>query len=279
MIDQADRLRRLLSGGERTDSTGPVYDRKDHIRVIGVTSGKGGVGKTTLAANLAIALADTHSRVLLVDADLGLANADIVLGIESGRHIGHLLLDSCTPDEIACEGPGGIKVISGGSGLRELAEAGERERQILLEKLYSYFDQFDDVVVDTSPGVGANVTDFLTAADEVLLVTTPEPTSIRDSYAALKAITTRMPDQVITPLVNMATDDESKQVLDALNQVTERFLGRRFEQSHNVVSDPIVPRTIQERKPLMVSYPKSPAAICIKRIAKTMALHGACLNG
>src|SRR5689334_13429854 len=138
--DQALRLRQLMAGNHQvTSSVSKISEGQGRARVVAVTSGKGGVGKTMTAVNLSLLLAETGAKVLLVDADLGLANADVMLGMEAGRHIGHILFTDCLPEDVAAEGPCGISVISGGSGLRELADADSSNRQVLLGKLRSYY--------------------------------------------------------------------------------------------------------------------------------------------
>jgi flagellar biosynthesis protein FlhG len=178
------------------------------------------------------------------------------------------MLANSSPEEVAVEGPRGMMVISGGSGLRELADAGSEERAELIRKLQDYFSTFDYVLIDTSPGIGSNVMDFIEVADDVLLVTTPEPTSIRDSYAALKTIVAKIPNASITPVVTSAVEISARQAVSALNHVTRKFLDREWTLWQMVDSDPLVGRTIQARKLLVSMYPKSPAAIALCRIAK-----------
>ena len=271
MRDQASSLRRLVAGDQPVSLVNPgVPAGHGSARVIAVTSGKGGVGKTMLTVNLALLLAELPAGALIVDADLGLANVDVMLGVEPGRHIGHLLLAGCLTDEVAATGPGGIKVISGGSGLQELADASRADRLMLLEKLHSYYENFDYVLVDTSPGIGPEVTDFLRGADDLLLVTTPEPTSLRDTYAALKAITREMPGREVIIVVNCAAPGQAEQAIEALNHVARKFLERECKRWYHVEQDALVCRTIRDRKPLARAYPRSPAAVCLRRLAKAL---------
>jgi len=275
MSDQAAKLRRLAAGGA-PPAREPARDVPAEpfpvtARVIAITSGKGGVGKTTLAVNLALLLAEEGARVLIVDADLGLANVDVMLGLDSSRHMGHLLLPGYEAADISTVGPRNIRVISGGSGLRELAEASPVERRLLIGKLRTYFREFDYVFIDTSPGIGAEVIDFLREADDICLVTTPEPTSLRDTYAATKAIASHLPESEIQLIVNVAgSETEAKKAVEALNAVTYKFLDRRSLVWRWVESDPTVARAVRQRVPVALSYPRSPAALSMRRLAKSL---------
>lgn len=272
MTDQASRLRALVMDQEPAGDVIREPDR--NVSIVAVTSGKGGVGKTTIAVNLAVLFAELGERVLLVDADLGLANVDVLLGMEFGRHMGHLLMADYMPEDVSVVGPRGIHVISGGSGLRELADASAADRRMLLDKLAGYYRTFDRVVIDTSPGIGADVTDFLSGADEILLVTTPEPTSLRDTYAALKSIIPlRRDDSTVRLVINMATSEaQAAQAVAVLNEVTDRFLDRRFHDWHFVTSDGLVGRSIRARKPLVCEYHRSAAALCLRQLAGSLQL-------
>lgn len=267
-MDQAARLRAIVSGKiEQMPEKGQVRHQSADTRVIAVTSGKGGVGKTTIAVNLAILLAEQGRRVLVVDADLGLANVDVMLGLESTRHIGHLLSCGFEPEDVAAVGPSGIRVISGGSGLKELAEAGSSERCALLEKLRAYYAGFEYVIVDTSPGIRDDVVDFLADADDLLLVTTPEPTSLRDSYALIKTLDRRVPDLDVRLVINLASSEEAERSVAVLNEVTLKFLGRTYDTFYCMENDQVVPRTIHAGKPVVTVYPRSSAAMCLRRLA------------
>ena len=277
MIDQASRLRELVAGEDRreVEALSPSSRiRSTTTRVIAVTSGKGGVGKTTVAVNLALVLAESGKSVLLVDADLGLANVDVMLGLESPRHIGHLLLPDTEPEDVVMAGPSGISIISGGSGLKELADATDSDRRLLLRKLEDYYGRHDYVVIDTSPGIGSDVIDFLKQADEVLLLTTPEPTSLRDTYAAIKTIMRRVPDVGVHIVVNIASSEtQAAEAVSVLNEVASKFLGRHYDEWHRIAHDAMASRAISAGRPLVMMYPRSPASVTLRVLAKGIVLN------
>jgi flagellar biosynthesis protein FlhG len=298
LIDQASRLRSLVAGDDvpRADVGVPILrqaqdDRSvsharetshareisqtqeiSNTRVIAVTSGKGGVGKTTIAVNLALMLAEMGKRTLLVDADLGLANVDVMLGIDSVRHVGHLLLESSDPEEVAATGPFGVRFISGGSGLREFSQSNHTIRRQILEKLRAYYREYEYVIVDTSPGIGAEVTDFLRGADETLLVTTSEPTSLKDTYAAMKSIVRELPENELRLIVTSATSGQARDAAATLNDVARKFLARTVKQWQHVETDALVSRSVKARVPLVCGYPRSSAAMCLRHLAKELSI-------
>lgn len=269
MKDQASRLRELMNGNSALCVTDEIPQDGDRTpRIVAVTSGKGGVGKTTIAVNLAMLFAEIpDSRVLILDADLGLANVDVMLGISSGRNIGHLLHTDYTPEQTASLGPGGVMLISGGSGLQELANSNSEDRRILIGKLLKYFQNFDFVVIDTSPGIGSNIMDFLNLADEILLITSPEPTSLKDSYAALKTIVKEVPGKPVIPVINNASYIHAQQAIKTLNEVAQKFIGWHSDCWYQIESDQMVSRSIQERRPFVRAYPRTPAVINLRSLA------------
>jgi flagellar biosynthesis protein FlhG len=248
VVDQAQSLR------EKVGRTGAP------LRVIAVTSGKGGVGKTHVAANLAVLAARAGRRVLLVDADLGLANADIVLGIVPTRHLGHLLDGSCSAEEVLTEGPHGVRVLSASSGIQELTALTDEQKLRLVSAFEPLDDRFDLVLVDCGAGIGDNVLFFAGTSQEALLVVTPEPTSLSDAYATVKVLSQQAGVSHFQVVANQAADFQGRDVFRRLTQVTERFLSARLSYLGSVPRDENLQRALQVQQPLVDLYPRSPAA-------------------
>ena len=264
MVDQAERLRELIRG------TKPPGKRKA-TRVIAVTSGKGGVGKTNLAVNLGIALTQLGNRVLLVDADLGLANVDVILGIIPKYNLGHVLLGAKQIDEVVAEGPGGLKIVASGSGDYKLANLSERGLEQCLQHLNEIDQSTDIMIVDTGAGISRNVLKFVLAAAEVIIVTTPEPTAITDAYGIIKVVVSAAPTTPLWVVVNMVKNDkEADQVMDRLVSVSKRFLGVGLTGIGSIPVDPIVVKSVKEQQPFIVGHPRSAASQSVNQIAKNL---------
>ena len=240
-------------------------------RVIAVTSGKGGVGKTNLTVNLAIALGMAGSRVLVIDADLGMANVDVVLGSRSKTHLLNLLEDGTELSDVLQEGPYGVRYISGGSGIEKAAAFTYEERQRLMGKLSACAELADIILVDTGAGLGKNVMDFILAADEVVLVTTPEPTALTDAYAVMKAYSMYTATKNLKLVVNRVYDEaESREVVAKLQQTADRFLGMPLECLGYIFEDSAVMRSVRQQKPFVAVQPHSVAARCIQGLANSV---------
>lgn len=269
MLDQAADLRRMMDLFQQENAAPSTT-----LRTIAVTSGKGGVGKTNIAVNLTLALAEKGARVALLDADWGLSNTELLLGMAPNRDLRHVLRGECEIDEIVCVGPLGMKLIPGASGVAEVANLSSSERDRLIAGLSRLERLADIVVLDTSPGIADAVIDLAAGADQVLVVTTPEPTSLTDAYAFAKVVLQRRRDAEVGLLVNMADDRSHAENISAgFNSVTERFLGCAVPMTGFVCKDMKVQQAVRRQSPLLLSYPNSPAAGCFRQLADSLLGH------
>lgn len=240
-------------------------------RVIAVTSGKGGVGKTSLVVNLSLALADLGRRVIVLDADLGLANVEVLMGVTPLYTLFDCLYGTKEITEILTPAPLGVQIISGGSGFLELAHLTARQQQKIIASL-DYLDGADFVLVDTGAGISRNVLGFLAAAEEVIVVLTPEPTSLTDSYALIKILARFGLHRQVMLVVNRAADErEGEATAGRMKAVADRFLEIGIVHLGTVVEDRSVTRAVRRQEPFVLWAPGSPAALGVKALARRLA--------
>ncbi len=257
--DQATRLRELARKQTRS------------ALVVAVASGKGGVGKSTVAVNLSICLASEGLRVTLVDVDLGLANADLLLDIQPRYTLAHVLSGERTLEEIVQEGPEGIQFIPGASGIPECADLSDFERRSLLDQLKKLEISTDIVVLDCGAGISRNVLGFALAADVVLVITTPQPPAVTDAYALIKALHRDAFRGRIGLLVNLVQRKaEGQDVFRRLSGVAQRFLGCSVADFGYMLADQAVELAVRARSPVVLSRPGSNASACLASVASTL---------
>jgi flagellar biosynthesis protein FlhG len=266
--DQADSLRRRVTGPptppERPAAATP-------LRVIAVTSGKGGVGKTNISANLAVLAARRGLRVLVIDADLGLANVEIVYGIKPRYHLGDLLDSSLTVRDVLAEGPHGVKVLSAGSGIQSLTKITEAQKLQFVAAMESIEEMFDLVLIDTGAGIGDNVLFFVGAAQEALLIVSPEPTSLVDAYAVVKVLSQQAGVRHFSVVVNPVVDElPAREIFHKLTAVTSRFLSAKVRHLGYVPRDENLHRAIMAQRPVVDLFPLSPASRALGVIAEKL---------
>lgn len=242
------------------------------VRVISVTSGKGGVGKTNVVTNLALSLARAGKRVLVWDADLGLANIDVLLGLRPEYNIQHLLNGERSLKEILVEGPGGFKIMPASSGIQELSELGEGQKVRLLTELDEFDEDLDFLLIDTGAGISANVMYFNLAAQERIVVVTPEPTSITDAYALIKVMSTRYNQKRFSILPNQVTDGkEAKKVFSLLAGVADQHLGSlSMDFVGYIPQDQMLLKSVRMQKAVVEAFPSSEASKRFGELAKTL---------
>lgn len=238
-------------------------------RTIAVTSGKGGVGKTNIVTNLAIALSRQGVRVLVLDGDLGLANVDLLLGIAPQFDLQDVVLGNRAIRDIVLEGPDGIRVIPAASGVEELANLDEYRTEVLLRKMAELEHEVDIILIDSPSGIGHHATSLVQGADQILVVTTPEPTSFSDAYAMIKVLTKRPLRATPALLVNQADSEEAAlTVARRVKNVAKRFLNLEIEYWGYVLADESVPKSVLRQEPFLSTYPYSPAASCVYQLAR-----------
>lgn len=267
MPDQAQRLRELMRERESVVER-PVFT---HARTIAVTSGKGGVGKSNLVTNLSIALARLGRQVLILDADLGLANVDMLLGIKPKYNLHHVITERKGLAEVIMTGPENVRIVPGGSGIQELADMGHAERDILLEKLQVIETQFDYVLIDTGAGLSKNIVGFAAAADMAVVVTTPEPTSVMDAYQMIKVVHQTNMESNLKLVVNMAKSRrEALKTAESMVRVARQFLNIGLDYLGDIPYDESVRVAVQKWVPFVVDRPACPASRSIHRIAEVL---------
>ncbi len=260
--DQASKLRQLVRQARQK-------------RIICVASGKGGVGKSNVALNLSILLSAAGSRVALVDADLALANLDILVNVPVRGNLSHVIAGTRTLDEVLIDLPCGVQLVPGASGLVGLADLSEFERTKLLDELTGLEADNDTIVVDCGAGIGPDVLQFASAADNLLVVTTPEPTAITDSYAVIKVMSQRGYAGHASLLVNFAPSrGEARMTHQRIAGVARQFLGMTLYDAGYVLADPKVREAVCRREPFVLAYPRCPASRCLAALATKLCAGG-----
>ena len=269
-MDQAYMLRKLVQN-KQSLNLGVEREPAHKSRVIAVSSGKGGVGKTNLSVNLASALSQMGYRVLIIDADLGMANVNIVLGASAKYNLLNLIRDNVNVEDILAEGPCGVKFLSGGSGIEELANLTAFDLERIISKLNLCENLADIILIDTGAGLSKSVLNFLMAADDVILVTTPEPTAMTDVYAIMKAYSNQPDCSEVKLVVNRVTEpNEGIDVQAKLEKTALRFLNLNVTTLGEIKEDRNLVRAVKAQKPVVLSYPNSDVAKCIKKIASVL---------
>ena len=262
-MDQAEQLRKIM---QQTDS-------KPKARVITVTSGKGGVGKTSLSINLAIQLTRLGKRVVVFDADFGLANIEVMLRVRPQYNLADMMFRGKDLTDIITQGEEGISFISGGSGIQELASMNREQVMFLTSRLIALDKYADVIIVDTGAGISDSVLEFVLASTEVLLVATPEPTSITDAYALLKALNRKeefcKEDTSIKMISNrVKNEQEGLSLYEKMSVVSDKFLHIPIEYLGPVPMDEQISKAVMRQKPVSVINPEAPSAKAIKQIAE-----------
>lgn len=274
MKDQAEQLRDLVLGLRRENSNNRAKVIKQ-ARIITITSGKGGVGKTSFTINLAICLGQMGYRVVIIDGDFGLANVDLMLGISSRHGLNNIIKGDTSLDDVMVEGPKGVKFISGGSGIKELINLDSRQLEGFLNRIDELNRRADFILIDTGAGATDNIIKMVLAAHEVILIATPEPTAITDAYALTKVISSVRQDIKLQLVINKAENSkEAENILDKFVKTTFRFLGVEIDKLGFILDDRHVSASIKKQEPYVLSYPKSQPSKQVDILAKRLLNQG-----
>ena len=242
------------------------------VRVVAVTSGKGGVGKTNVTANLAVALAHLGRRVMVLDADLGLGNLDVLLGLAPAFSLADVLSGQRRLREVLVPGPGGITVLPAGSGFQNLTALSDHQIRELQSEMDELQEQTDILLIDTGAGIGRNVTSFATMAQDIIVVAAPEPTSLTDAYALMKVLSTQYGERRFRLLVSMTrSPTDGRDVYRKLSLVAERFLHISMDFLGSIPFDPRLAEAVCQQRPLVELYPQSKAAQAFLSLAHDLA--------
>ena len=268
----ADKAASKSSRDRIADLNPSMLSQVQEPKIVAVTSGKGGVGKTNVVANLSFGLSELGKKVVVLDADFGLANIDVLLGLTPRYHLGHVLFGEKTLAEIMVQGPNGIRVIPASSGVQRLSELTLTQRNHLVDSFTGLYSDTDYFIIDTAAGISHNVIHFLLSAHEVIVVSAPEPTAIVDAYAVIKIILTEDPGKEIQILINAVEQaEDAHEVFCQINSVVKRFLNREISYLGHIEKDACVPQAVRSQTLVTHRYPDAPASRCFRELARRVA--------
>ncbi|MCL5271218.1 MAG: MinD/ParA family protein [bacterium] len=268
MTTRRPRIAPCLTAAEEA----PRAPRRRVPHVITVTSGKGGVGKTNFTANLGWQLRQIRRNVMILDADLGLANIDIILGLTPDFNLSHVLSGEKTLGDIITRGPGGLRILPAGSGLPGVTDLTDAQKMALLAQMEALEQDFDYFLIDTGAGIAGNVIYFSLAAQTMIVMVTPEPTSLTDAYALVKVLSREYHQRRFKVVANEVTDEaEGREVFQNLTRVTDRFLDVSLDYLGHIPHDPKLRNAVRMQRPFCEVFPEAPAAQAIRRIARRVS--------
>lgn len=267
MSDQATQLRKMAATAKSKETMREI-SVVSKAKTIAITSGKGGVGKTSIALNLAIAFAQRGHRVLLLDADLNLANLDILMGLTPQYTLRDVLQGTKSLSEILIVGPGGVELLPANSGALDLWNLDNALTAPIFYQLAELETLYDFLIIDTASGIAPYVMDFVVSAQEVLVVTLPEPTAMMDAYAVIKMASRRKEEVRIRMIINQVSNkEEARSTFDKIQKAAHHFLGTDIEPAGIILSDHHVVQAVKRREPFLMVYPQCPASRCIIALA------------
>lgn len=263
-MDQAAQLRELV---KTIESEKNKAGKGNNARIIAVTSGKGGVGKTSVTVNMAASLIKDGKKVLIIDADLGLSNVEILLGMAPSATLRDLIKNKKEINDIIINGPFDIDFISGGNGFLELIELSNVELDEIIAKFQILDEMYDIILVDTGAGISKNVISFLQISDDVIVVTTPEPTAMTDAYSIIKILNEKKEDAKISIVINRVKNGtEYMHASNIITSTAKKFLKKEVKDMGYLIEDSVVRDTIFKKVPFVLYYPESKASICVKNL-------------
>jgi len=271
LIPRRSSVRPAAAGPAAAGENHPARWSRPSVRTLAIASGKGGVGKSNLAANLAVALGARGARVLLLDADFAQANLDLLLGLHPRFDLQHVVSGEKTLEEIVVPGPSGVRLVPASSGAPELAELDDYTRECLLRNIGLLDDEVDLVLIDTATGVSRHVTSFCRSADDVLVICTPEMPAFSDAYGLIKLLHAQGLRRAPHLLVNQAgSAEEAEETAHRIRLVARRFLHLELDYWGAVPFDPAVPRAVRLQEPVVTAFPNSPAAAAYRALAERL---------
>lgn len=263
-------MRKMFTGDDKK-SEKEEANLPERSRIISVASGKGGVGKTNLAVNTGLALQKTGKEVLILDADMGMANVDVLMGITSQYHLGHVLKQKCDLEDALIDGPGGITVLPGASGIDQFIDINMAQVENLLELSASLEKKYDFILLDIGAGAHKGVVNFIRAADEIMIILTPEPTAVMDAYSLLKILSNYDVSSRLNLVINQVeSQKEAESVSSRMKSAIEEYLDMKLDTSSYVPYDSVLPKAVRKQEPVMKLYPNSRSGKAFSRIADNL---------